>query len=352
MKKIHVTASTEYDISIGSGVLDELGRELKGLTKAKTVVLVSDSNVFPLYGERCLKNLKESGFDAKSFVFKAGEASKCMKTYEELLEFLCESRLTRSDALVALGGGVTGDMTGFAAATYQRGIAYVQVPTTLLAAVDSSVGGKTAIDLKAGKNQVGCFYQPVAVLCDTDTLDTLPESEFRCGMAEVIKYGMLGNARFFSELLEKDAKAMIGHIIEVCVTMKRDIVQRDEFDKGERMLLNFGHTFGHAAEKCSGFSMLHGEGVAMGMATITKAACKLGFCDETTVEFMDKILDKYGLPKTIPYGVDELLDAALADKKIAGSEINLIVPVKVGRCEIEKVPSTALSDWLKAGGVK
>ncbi len=253
---------------------------------------------------------------------------------------------------MALGGGVTGDLTGFVAATYLRGIRFIQIPTTLLAAVDSSVGGKTAIDLKAGKNQVGCFYQPIAVLCDPDTLKTLPESEFKCGMAEVIKYGMYGNAPFFSELLDRDAKEFVDDVIGTCVSMKRDIVTRDEFDRGERMLLNFGHTFGHAAEKCSGFKLLHGEGVAMGMAVMTRAARRFGYCDDMTVELLEKILDKYGLPKEMPYTVGELTEAALSDKKMMGSEINLVVPEKIGKCVIEKVPASVISDWLEAGGVK
>ena len=171
-------------------------------------------------------------------------------------------------------------------------------------------------------------------------------------MAEVIKYGMYGNAPLFSELLDRDAKDFVEDVIETCVSMKRDIVARDEFDRGERMLLNFGHTFGHAAENCSGFTLLHGYGVAMGMAVMTRAACRLGYCDGMTVELLEKMLDRYGLPKTIPYTVGELTEAAFSDKKMAGNEINLVVPVKIGKCVIEKVPASAIPDWLEAGGVK
>lgn len=351
MDCIHVAASTEYDILIEKGILGRIGEYFEALGKVRKVVVVSDSNVYPLYGEKVKTALETAGFETESFVFPAGEASKSMQTYEELQEFLCEEHLTRSDALCALGGGVVGDLTGFAAATYQRGIRYIQVPTTLLAAVDSSVGGKTAIDLKAGKNQVGCFYQPSAVICDTETLKTLPESECKCGLAEVIKYGVLGNRAFFEELANGSAYDFIEHAIKVCVTMKRDIVNRDEFDRGERMLLNFGHTFGHAAEKCSNFKLLHGQGVAMGMAVMARAAYAKGYCDASVPEKIVKILEKYGLPTEMPYSLEELSKATLADKKMAGKEINLIVPKEIGNCIIEKITANEVCDWLQNGGI-
>lgn len=219
-----------------------------------------------LYAARLEASLTRAGFRVVTFTYPGGEHCKTLATYTALLDFLAAHRLSRSDLIVALGGGVTGDLAGFAAATYQRGIPFVQVPTTLLAAVDSSVGGKTAVNLDSGKNQVGCFYQPSLVLCDPDTLRTLPPEEYRNGCAEVIKYAVLRSAPFFDELRAQPVSAQVGHVIATCVGMKRDLVVADEFDRGSRQLLNLGHTFGHAVEACSGYTVPHGCGVAIGMA--------------------------------------------------------------------------------------
>ena len=241
MKTVTVSASRRYDILIERGLLRRAGELVRGVTNAGTVMLVSDDSVWPLYGETVQKSLVDAGFSVCRFVFPHGESSKCAKTYLALLDALCENRLTRADAALALGGGVAGDLTGFAASTYLRGIGFIQIPTTLLAMVDSSVGGKTAIDLPAGKNLAGTFYQPWLVLCDPDCLDSLPDEIFRDGCAEVIKYAVLGNAPFFEELNRTPPHAQLEHIIETCVRMKRDIVAQDEFDRGQRQLLNLGH---------------------------------------------------------------------------------------------------------------
>ena len=269
MRKLSVAASKNYDILIGNGLLSQLGGYVKALEKIQTVALVSETTVYPLFGQAAEKSLADAGFQIKSFVFPAGEASKCADTYLKLLTFLARNHLTRTDAIVALGGGVVGDLAGFAAATYLRGIRFVQVPTTLLAAVDSSVGGKTAINLRAGKNQLGCFHQPAAVICDTDTFSTLHEREVRSGSAEIIKYGVIGDEGFFESLGEEPISARYEAVVECCVSMKRDFVARDEFDRGDRRYLNFGHTIGHAAERCSGYTLPHGYAVAMGMAAIS-----------------------------------------------------------------------------------
>ena len=255
MKAVSVAASRRYDILIERGLLNRAGKLVRSVTNVGTVMLVSDDSVWPLYGETVQKSLEDTGVSVCQFVFPHGEGSKCAKTYLALLDALCENRLTRADAVVALGGGVVGDLTGFAASTYLRGIGFIQIPTTLLAMVDSSVGGKTAIDLPAGKNLAGAFYQPWLVLCDPDCLDSLPDEIFRDGCAEVIKYAVLGNAPFFDELKNTPPHAQLEHIIETCVRMKRDIVAQDEFDRGQRQLLNLGHTFGHGIEACSGFSV-------------------------------------------------------------------------------------------------
>ena len=272
MTTVHVSASREYDVLIGRGLLERLGETVRACTKAQTAVVVAGDIVFPLYGSRAIASLEAAGLRTLSYVIPHGEQHKTLETYGKLLKFLSENRLTRTDVLIALGGGVTGDLTGFAAATYQRGMSYVQVPTTLLAAVDSSVGGKTAVDLPTGKNQVGAFWQPAAVLCDPKLMETLPEAEFRCGTAEVVKYGMLGNAAFFESLEQYGVRDRLEDVIRTCVEMKRDIVHEDEFDRGQRQVLNLGHSFGHAVEACSRFTILHGQAVAIGMALITRAA--------------------------------------------------------------------------------
>ena len=247
---------------------------------------------------------------------------------------------------------MAGDLAGFAASTYLRGIGFIQIPTTLLAMVDSSVGGKTAIDLPAGKNLAGTFYQPWLVLCDPDCLTTLPEEIFRDGCAEVIKYAVLGNAPFFDDLRAGSAHAQLEHIIETCVTMKRDIVAQDEFDRGQRQLLNLGHTFGHGIEACSGFAVSHGSAVAIGMAMMVRAAAAFGLCKEETRDAVVELLRQYDLPVDCAFRAEDMLPTILHDKKAAGDTINLIVPTAVGQCRIVKTPASEIMDWLRAGGAR
>ena len=352
MKTVHVTASRQYDILIGAGLLRKTGARVRAVSDAKTVMLVSDDAVWPLYGEAVRASLLDAGFAVCPFVFPHGEASKCADTYFKLLNALAGNHLTRRDALIALGGGVVGDLTGFAASTYLRGVGFIQIPTTLLAMVDSSVGGKTAIDLPAGKNLAGTFYQPQLVLCDPDCLASLPEDIFRDGCAEVIKYAILGSAPFFEELKAAPPRAQLDHIIEVCVSMKRDIVGADEFDRGQRQLLNLGHTFGHGIEACSAFSVSHGSAVAIGMAMMLRAAARFGYCDEKTRGAGISLLQSYGLPVDCPYPAAQLLPAVSHDKKSEGAAVNLIVPTRIGACEIVRTPVQELPRWLTAGGAQ
>ncbi|MGM9619496.1 MAG: 3-dehydroquinate synthase [Oscillospiraceae bacterium] len=351
MNTIHVTASRTYDVLVQPGILAETGRYVAAVTRAKTAALVADERVYPLYADRVEESLRAAGFRVVSFVYRGGEQAKNLATYGEILNFLAENRLTRSDVVVALGGGVTGDMAGFAAATYLRGVDFVQIPTTLLAAVDSSVGGKTAVDLPAGKNLVGAFCQPALVLCDPEVLRTLPEEQFRAGCAEVVKYGMLGSEPFFREL-EQSGAAELEHVISVCVGMKRDIVGEDEFDHGQRRLLNLGHTVGHAVEACSGFAMSHGEAVAIGMAVITRAAVQRGVCGEETLERLLALLRRLGLPTETERGAEELYRAALSDKKMAEGKMHLVVPEAVGRCRVETIEAEEMLSWLRDGGLR
>ena len=349
MKTVSVTASRNYDIHIDSGLLSQLGTQVAALGKIQTVALVSETAVYPLYGKQAEDSLRQAGLNVVSFVFPAGESSKNANVYLELLNFLAKNRLTRTDALVALGGGVVGDLTGFAAATYLRGIRFVQVPTTLLAAVDSSVGGKTAIDLEVGKNLVGAFWQPSLVLCDTDTLDTLPREIFLDGCAEVIKYAILYDSDFFHYLASTGPGFDKAYVIERCVTMKRDVVARDEFDTGERRLLNLGHTVGHGVEAKSNFTLSHGKSVAIGTAIIARSAVNYQLLSQECAIKIENLLREFCLPVRTQDSAKELASFALSDKKRTGGTVSLVVPRAIGRCEILSTPVEELENFIQAG---
>ena len=349
MTTIEVNASKRYQVQIGPGLLPGLGEKVAALGKVQKVCIVSDSTVWPLYGAAADASLHAAGLNTCSFVFPAGEASKCGSTFLELLNFLAENRLTRTDILVALGGGVVGDLTGFAAACFLRGIRFVQVPTTLLAAVDSSVGGKTAIDLPAGKNLAGAFWQPSLVLCDTECLNTLPEDIFRDGCAEVIKTAILFDEPLFMELVRDGLHFDREKVIAACVAHKRDVVNADEFDRGQRQKLNLGHTIGHGVEAMSDFTLSHGKSVAIGTAIAARAAAKLGICDQGTATRIMWLLEKFGLPIFTHHTAAELAQMALSDKKRAGNTVNLILPKAVGDCIISPTPVTELESIIQAG---
>ena len=349
MTTIEVAASKTYSVQIGAGLLPELGEKTAALGKVRKVCIVSDSNVWPLYGAAADTSLHLAGLETFAFVFPAGESSKNGATFLELLNFLAENHLSRSDVLVALGGGVVGDLTGFAAACYLRGIRFIQVPTTLLAAVDSSVGGKTAIDLGAGKNLAGAFWQPSLVLCDTNTLATLPMEVFRDGCAEVIKTAILFDEPLFMELVRDGLRFDWEDVIAACVAHKRDIVAADEFDRGQRNLLNLGHTFGHAVESLSDFTISHGKAVAIGMAMAARAAVQTGSCGQGTATRIMWLLEKFGLPIYPANSPAELAEAALSDKKRSGSNVNLILPEAIGRCAMVPTPVSELEAIIQAG---
>lgn len=343
MNTVTVSASKTYDILIGSGILSELGSRVRVLGKARKVCIVSETSVFPLWGDAARSSLENAGFAVCSYVFPAGEESKNGENLLKLLNFLAENGLTRSDILVALGGGVTGDLAGFAAACFLRGIRFVQVPTTLLASVDSSVGGKTAIDLPAGKNLAGAFWQPSLVICDTDTLDTLPADIFRDGCAEVIKYGILYDPKLFAHLEEKGLDFDREAVITRCVELKRDVVMEDEFDTGARMKLNLGHTIGHGVEALSNFTLSHGKSVAIGMAIV----CRASRCPDTPRILA--ILQKFGLPITTDESVQDIYNYTLSDKKRSGDTVRLIIPRRIGDCAIVPTPVHALQSFIQAG---
>lgn len=348
MKTVKVNASTAYDIIIGENLLDALGEYAKSAVGACRVCIVTDDTVNALYADRAERSLADSGFGVIKFVIPHGEASKNTANLVSLVEFLAENRLTRTDCIIALGGGVVGDLAGFAAGIYLRGIRFIQVPTTLLAAVDSSVGGKTAVDLVAGKNLAGVFHQPSLVLCDHKTLDTLPREIFADGCAEVIKYGVINDRALFDKL-KGGIKNQIEDIIAECVTHKADIVEADEFDNGCRQLLNLGHTVGHAIELCSNLEISHGSAVAIGMVIVTRIAVKLGICPKEHLDELIALLREESLPTACSFSAEELAEVASADKKRSGASLNVILPYGIGNCKAMKIPVDELCEFIKKG---
>ncbi len=346
MKTVTVKANSKtYPVLIGNGIMDECGNLAKNITATRYAAIITDDIVDGLYSARLISSLNKAGFKTVKYVIQNGEHSKNTENYVKILEFLAESGLTRSDIVIALGGGVVGDIAGFAAASYLRGVHFIQVPTTLLACVDSSVGGKTGINLKKGKNLAGAFYQPDLVVCDPLLLSTLPENIFSDGCAEVIKYAVIRDKSLF-ELLKLPIKPHIEDIIARCVEIKSSIVEADEYDTWERQILNFGHTFGHAIEKCSGYAVSHGSAVAIGMAMMALAAADKGIFENDCPAEIINMVKLYSLPYKTDYSADALFDVLLADKKRLGETITLVVPQRIGECILKKVPVSEAKDFL------
>ncbi len=333
MQKIHVPVSDAYDVLVERGILRKTGQIIKDLVSAETCVIITDDNVDALYSGIVEQSLQENGFRTAKFVFPHGETSKNAATLLNIYSFLCQDEITRSDCLIALGGGVVGDITGFAAATFLRGLPYIQIPTSLLAQVDSSVGGKTAIDLPEGKNLVGAFKQPKAVLCDPDTLSTLPETFLIDGMGEVIKYGMIADSALFEALCTYDLHTVREHfdeIIPVCIGIKRDVVAEDELDTGRRMILNFGHTLGHAIEAYYHYeTYTHGCAVAAGMCLMTKQ-----FNSAQDYQALKACAERYHLPTEVPAPLQELVSLCGNDKKRTGAKLRYITCEPIGSANI------------------
>lgn len=341
MSTVTVKASKTYTVHIENGLLDHIGEQAASVLPGRTAVLVTESNVAPLYAKRVEQSLQKAGFTVFCLTLPAGEQTKCLTQLGILLEFFAKKKLTRSDAVFALGGGVIGDLAGFASAVYLRGVRYVQIPTTLLAAVDSSVGGKTAVDLRSGKNLAGAFHQPEAVYCDPETLKTLPQTVFSDGCAEVVKYAILAGDPLYTMLTDPE-KADWTAVITECVSVKRDYVQQDEFDNGARMFLNLGHTVGHTIEQASAFAISHGSAVAVGTVLAAKLSAKLGLCDPSLPQEIAELERRYGLPTASPFPMETLLESMLSDKKRAGSVIRLILPKRIGQCCIHECPVSDL----------
>ncbi len=343
METVKVGTSRTYEIHIEEGLLDRVAEECSAVLHSEKALLLTDSNVKPLYGEAVYRSLTEAGYQVTEYVIPAGEESKNTEQYLKIVSTLAKEGFSRSDAIVALGGGVVGDLAGFCASSYLRGIPFVQIPTTLLACVDSSVGGKTAVNLPEGKNLLGAFYQPCLVLIDPLTLKTLTPAVYADGMAEVIKYGMIRDPELF-DALEKHAWTDT-QIITRCVTIKSRVVAEDEFDNGCRLLLNYGHTIGHAIEKCSHFEVSHGSAVAIGMAVMARAEEGGAALSKR----LDAVLKGYGLPTVCEFSAEELYLAAMADKKRRNQTLHIITVPMLGNGTIVTIPVEELRAYLQRG---
>lgn len=347
---VNVVASGSYDVVIGRGLLQEAGKRIRAaLPKADSAVLVvSDSHVWPLYGELLTASLAEAGYRVHPLVIEAGEASKCLASYGVLLEEAASQGLTRSSTVVALGGGVVGDLAGFGAATYMRGCHLVQIATSLLSMVDSSVGGKTAVDLPQGKNLAGAFYQPDLVLCDLDCLATLPPLYRSDGTGEVVKYGVMADAELFG-WLQKPLLGQEERVVARCVSIKRDVVEADEREGGLRKLLNLGHTVGHAIELLGAYRIPHGHAVAAGMAIMVRACAAKGWCSSEDAARIDAILRVHGLPTGSLRSPEELYEAALHDKKRTGDAIDIVAVRSVGTTEVRRLSLAEFEELVVLG---
>jgi 3-dehydroquinate synthase len=347
-----------YDVQIGEGLLARLGKECARLGLGQCCAIISDTNVAPRYAKAAKRVLAQTGFDSVLITVPAGETAKSLKTVQFCYDRLAAKRLERKSFIVALGGGVVGDLAGFVAATYLRGIAFVQVPTTLLAQVDSSVGGKVGVNLKSGKNLVGAFYQPRLVLCDLLTLRTLPTREYRAGLAEVIKYGIIYDTALF-ERLERDLPKLLKRepktlteVVARCCEIKAEVVGQDETESGLRAILNFGHTVGHALEAISHYGKyLHGEAISLGQVAAARLSGELLGLPETEKQRISALLRRAGLPTVLRLAADQrpkLLAAMKLDKKVSGGEVKFVLARKIGHVEIgQKVPAPVLKQVLQ-----
>ena len=362
MKRISIKTSRPYDMVIGSGVLGDAAAYVQEVTGPCRAALVCDSNVAGLYAGIVSESLADAGFDVTLVEFPAGEENKTLESYCAIMEQIARAGLSRSDIVIALGGGVTGDMAGFAAATYLRGVRYIQMPTTYLAAVDSSVGGKTAVDLGKGKNLCGAFWQPSLVLCDISTFRTLSPSEMLDGSAEAYKSAMIADEelaphvkKVMTDLMETEGEITgemsdaLELVVERSVQVKRSIVEHDEHDTGERQLLNFGHTFGHSIEKLSDYAIPHGHAVARGMVCEARAAHKLGYTDYDAADKITRDLTEMGFDLEIPYDAEKILSVAKGDKKVRTSSITVVYPDSPGKCALRTIPLEELPAYIDAG---
>lgn len=343
---IKVGTKRSYEVLVGREILADTGALVKKVKKPCKAVIISDDIVAPIYMSVVKTSLKSQGFECDEFVIANGEESKSLDVAGKIYDFLAQKKLSRSDLLIALGGGVVGDLCGFAAATYLRGVDFVQIPTTFLAQIDSSVGGKTAVNIESGKNLVGAFWQPILVICDIDTLKTLSSDRFSDGVGEAIKYGAIVDKSLFELIEQGGLKESLAQVVSRCIEIKRDIVEKDEFDLGLRQLLNFGHTIGHAIEKCSRFGISHGKAVGIGMNMITALSEKVGITPKGCAKRIEALLQKNAMPTECEYPTQALLDVIKNDKKVAHGGINLIVLEQIGKAIIHNISLEKLEEFF------
>lgn len=353
MEIIPINVSRPYDVLIGRGLLKDAVRHLSSYISDCKVLIVTDENIEAQGYSRQLVSLIEGiANKVQVHVIPAGEAQKNLANVQEIIGILADNNFSREDRLIALGGGVIGDLVGFTASIYLRGIAYIQIPTTFLAAIDSSVGGKTAVDIPQGKNMVGAFHHPLVVLCDVNSFKTLPRPTFEDGCSELIKYAMIMNPSLLEALIKRPRPLIpedkdIVELVKACVEMKRDVVQEDETDQGLRQLLNFGHTLGHAIEQRSHYGVSHGRAVARGMAVFTQLAHNQGYLEESLSKPLEALLNQYHLlTADAPYNSEELLETMFNDKKRRRQEISLVLPVAFGRSDLVKVDIATFREWF------
>lgn len=342
MKKFAVSTARPYDIIIGKNILENVGAYVSTYLPPCRLCVITDSTVNSIYSQVVMTSLMEHGYQTSKIVFPAGEHSKNLSTYSNILEAMADEGLTRSDAIAALGGGVVGDLAGFAAATYMRGIPYIQIPTTYMSAIDASVGGKTGINLLCGKNLAGAFWQPSLVFCDYRTFDSLPPTKLMDGIAEAVKSAVVSEESLLPHIRKKDYE----YVIERCLSIKKSIVEADELDTGLRQLLNFGHTIGHGIEKLSSFSVSHGQAVAKGMVLEARAAYRFGLTSADITWPLEDILTEMGFDLSADYTADEIYQYALMDKKISGDQITMVIPESLGKCRLHKISLSELRQFI------
>ena len=345
MKKFTISTERPYDVIIGDDLLADTGRYLREIFTPRKVCVITDSTVNALFGKTVCDSLADSGFQTSRIQFPAGEHSKTITTYANILEAMADDAVTRSDLVLALGGGVVGDMAGFAAGTYLRGIDYIQVPTTVIAATDAAIGGKTGIDILGGKNLAGLFWQPRLVICDYRTFDTLPLARFNDGVAEVIKSAVVSDGSLIAQIRDKRYE----YVLERCISIKKSLVEADERDTGLRQLLNFGHTIGHGIEKLSSYNVSHGQAVAKGMIAEARGAYLSGFAANDISGGLRDILESFGLDTSLDYDPEAVYRLARMDKKIRNGRINMIIPESIGRCSLRKLTMEELRALIFSG---
>lgn len=343
MKTIEVKTSRAYNVLLGKGLIDNISRLVEPVCKGRKIGIITDDTVDALYASAVAERLNAYGYTIGNYVIPHGESSKNTTTLSGILEYFASCHFTRKDIFVSIGGGVIGDITGLAAALYMRGIQFIQIPTTLLSMVDASVGGKTAVDLAAGKNLIGAFWQPSMVVADTQIINNLPEDIFAEGMAEVIKSDLIANAGIVEMIKQETVKENIDQMVASCIEMKRDVVEQDEYEtKGLRKVLNMGHTVAHAIEKLSDYNVSHGIAVATGLVWEASIANDLGLCSEALVKEIREAVDAYQLYYNVPFTVEAMVEAMKSDKKNDDSNIDFVFPLKYGKWEERKLPQQEL----------